>query len=132
MVSFQQFITSMLECLRDLFWDLHLFLVFINDLPDGARSRIGIYADDTTLYSSVGKSGAFEKVESAAELQDDLRGIVEWGNRWLVSFNATKTKLLSFHRHRDPSLVPVEMNGIALPEKTSFRLLGITFTPSMD
>ena len=109
-----------------------LFLVFINDLPDGALSRIGIYADDTTVYSSVGKSGVFEKVESAAELQDDLRGIVEWGNRWLVSFNATKTKLLSFHRHRDPSLVPVEMNGIALPEKTSFRLLGITFTPSMD
>ena len=24
------------------------------------------------------------------------------------------------------------MNGIALPEETSFRLLGLTFTPSMD
>ena len=29
-----------------------LFLVFINDLPDEVLSRIGIYEDDTTLYSS--------------------------------------------------------------------------------
>mgnify|MGYP003323128865 FL=1 len=109
-----------------------LFLVFINDLPDEVLSRIGIYADDTTLYSSLGKSGIFEKVESAGELELDLCSIVEWGNRWLVTFNATKTKLLSFNRHRDPLLVPVKMSGIELPEETSFRLLGLTFTRSMD
>jgi hypothetical protein len=48
-----------------------------------------------------------------------------------VTFNATKTKLLSFNRHRDPRLVPVEMNGVDLPEETSFCLLGLTFTQSM-
>ena len=99
-----------------------LFLVFINDLPDEVLSRIGICADDTTLYSSLGK------VESAGELEFDLRSIVEWGDRWLVTFNATKTKLLSFIHHRDPLLVPVEMNGIELPQETSFRLLSLTFT----
>ena len=109
-----------------------LFLVFINDLPDGILSRIGIYADDTTLYSSLGKSGIFEKVESAGELERDLSDIVEWGNRWLVTFNATKTKLLSFNRHRDPLLVPVKMSSTELHEETSFRLLGLTFTPTMD
>ena len=57
-----------------------LFLVFINDLPDEVLSRIGIYADDTTLYSCVGKAGVFERVESAAELEEDLHSIVEWGN----------------------------------------------------
>ena len=36
-----------------------LFLVFINDLPDEVLSRIGIYADDTTPYSCVGKAGFF-------------------------------------------------------------------------
>ena len=74
----------------------------------------------------------FEKVESAGELELDLRSIVEWGDRWYVTFNATKTELLSFNRHRDPLLVPVEMHVIELPEETSFRLLGLTFTPSMD
>ena len=28
-----------------------LFRLYINDLPDGVISGIGIYADDTTLYS---------------------------------------------------------------------------------
>ena len=86
----------------------------------------------TPHYSSLGKSGIFEKVESAGELERDLCDIVEWGNRWLVTFNATKTKLLSFNRHRDPLLVPVKMSSTELHEETSFRLLGLTFTPTMD
>ena len=71
-------------------------------------------------------------MESAGELELDLRSIVEWGNRWLVTFNAIKTYLLSFNRHRDPLLVPVEMNGIVSPEDTSFRLLGLSFTRSTN
>ena len=50
---------------------------------------------------------------------------MEWGD--------TKMKLFSFDRHRlDPLLVPVEMNGIELTEETSFHLLGLTFSQSMD
>ena len=109
-----------------------LFLVFINDLPNEVQSRRRIYTDDSTLYSILGKSGLFEKVESADELEFDLRSIVEWGDKWLVTFNANKTKLLSFNRHREPLLVPVEMNRIELPEETSLRLHGLTFTRSMD
>ena len=51
------------------------------------------------------------------------RNQLECGDRWLLTFNATKTKLLSFNRHRDTLLV----NGIELPEESSFRLLGLTF-----
>ena len=47
-----------------------------------------------------------------------------------MTFSDTKTKLLSFNRHRDLLLVPVEMNDIELPEETSFPLLGLT--RSMD
>ena len=46
-----------------------LFLVFINDLPNDVLSRIGIYADDTTIYSSLGKSALFVKLKSAGELE---------------------------------------------------------------
>ena len=34
-----------------------LFLVFINDFPEEALSRIGIYAGDSTVYSSINGSG---------------------------------------------------------------------------
>ena len=47
--------------LTDQFWDQPYALVFINDLPDEVLSRIGIYADDTTLYSSLSKSVFFLK-----------------------------------------------------------------------
>ena len=30
---------------------LILFLLYINDLPDGVICNIGVYADDTTFYS---------------------------------------------------------------------------------
>ena len=49
-----------------------------------------------------------------------------------MTFNATKTKQLSFNHYRDPPFVPVEMNGIELPEETSFCLFGLTFTQSID
>ena len=71
-------------------------------------------------------------MESAGERELDLCSIVEWGDRWLLTFNATKTKLLSFNRHRDLLLVPVEINGMELPEETNFRLLGLTFTQPVD
>ena len=41
--------------------------MFSNDLLNDVLSRIGIYADDTTLYTSLGKSVIF-LVESAGEL----------------------------------------------------------------
>ena len=41
-------------------------------------------------------------MESANEPELDLRSIAECGDRWVVTFNATKTKLLSFNRHGDP------------------------------
>ena len=76
-----------------------LFLVFINDLPDDLFSRVGIFADDTTIYSCLSKSHTvFEKVELAADLESDLRTVTEWGDKWLVSFNSSKTKLLSINR----------------------------------
>ena len=75
-----------------------LFLLFINDLPDHIISKLAIYADDTTIYSCHDKTNSlFDKVEHAAFLEDDLRTVVEWGNDWLVTFNADKTKLLSIN-----------------------------------
>ena len=76
-------------------------------------------------------------MESPGELEF-RPSIVEWVDRWLVTFNATKTKLLSFNRHMRLSFSAGgdewqswhELHE--LPEETSFRLLGLTFTRSMD
>ena len=106
-----------------------LFLIFINDLPDDILSKLAIYADDTTVYSCLGRTNdVFDKLERAAELEVDLCTVVEWGDKWLVSFNASKTKFLSMNRFKDPFLPSIVMNGAELPENKHFRLLGLTFS----
>ena len=106
-----------------------LFLLFINDLPVDILCKLAIYADDSTLYSCLGKSAElFDKVEMAADLEYDLRSVVEWGKKWLVTFSSTKTKLLSINNFREPFLPPVSMDGSNLPESGSFRLLGMTLS----
>ena len=109
-----------------------LFLLFINDLPDGVlRSFINIYADDTTLYGVTSKDLKHEGL--ASNLSNDLNSIVDWGKKWLVAFNKTKTKLLSFHHHRvTPSLPPISMDGSVLAEAPNFdKLLGLKFTSNL-
>ena len=71
-----------------------LFLVFINDLPDHVLSKLGICSDDSAVYSSYeGTSSEWYRLEMVADIEDDLRSITEWGDKRLVTFNATKTKL---------------------------------------
>ena len=109
-----------------------LFLLFINDLTDqNLKSLIDIFADDTTVYQSV--APRYFHNQLATDLSADLAKVVEWGDRWLVTFNSSKTKLLSFHHHRtDPVLPPVSMNESDLDEQTSFdRLLGLKFTSDL-
>ena len=53
--------------------DPTLFLLYINNLPDDVICNIGIYADDTTLYSKCDQaSGLWQQLELASELESDL------------------------------------------------------------
>ncbi|KAI8512007.1 hypothetical protein Bbelb_111070 [Branchiostoma belcheri] len=66
-----------------------------------------------------GPGSILDKTEMAAGLENDLRSVVEWGDNWLVTFNAQKTKLLSINRYREPFLPPISMNGNELRENES-------------
>ena len=71
-----------------------LFLLYINELPH-VICDIVIYADDTTLYSKCDQaSDLWQHHELTSELEPGLQGIVDWGKKWLVNFNAGKTKLV--------------------------------------
>ena len=59
----------------------------------------------------------------ASNLSSDLSNIVDWGKKWLVSFNTSKTKLLSVHHHRQtPNIPPVVMDSAVLTEAPNFGL----------
>ena len=110
-----------------------LFLLYINDLPDDAISNIVIYADDTTLYSKCDQaSDLWQQLELDSELESDLRDTVDWGRKWLVDFNAGKTQLVSFDRSKNTGAIDLKMDGFILEEKTSFKMLRLTFSSKLD
>ena len=112
---------------------LTLFLLYINDLPDDVICDIAIYADDTTLCSRCDRaSDLWQQLELASELESDLRDTVDWGKKWLVDFNAGKTQLVSFDRSNNNGSIDVKMGGSILEEKSSFKMLGLTFSSKLD
>ena len=110
-----------------------LFLLYINDLPDDVICDIAIYADDTTLYSKCDQaSDLWQELKLASELESDLRNTVHWGKKWLVDFNAGKTQLVSFDRSNNTGAIDVKMDGSILEEKSSFKMLALTFSSKLD
>ena len=71
-----------------------LFLIYINDIPNGIRSFLLLFADDLKLITNA---------NSPKATQHDLNVLQEWQEKWLLSFNTIDSKC---------KVLPVRMNGI--------------------
>jgi len=54
-----------------------MFLIYINDIVSNLRSRVNLFADDTSLYMVVNSP-----VETAAVMQADIERINSWADQW--------------------------------------------------
>ena len=68
----------------------------------------------------------------ASELESDVQDTVDWGRKWLVNFNAGKTQLVSFDQSKNTGAIDVKMDRSVLEEKSSFKMLGLTFSSKLD
>ena len=68
----------------------------------------------------------------ASELESDLRDNVDWCKKWLADFSAGKTQLVSFDQSNNTGAIDVKMDGSVLEEKSSFKMLGLTFSSKLD
>ena len=57
---------------------------------------------------------------------------MDWVKKWLVDFNAGKTQLVSLDRSNNTGSIDVKMDGSVLGEKSSFKMLGLTFSSKLD
>ena len=64
-----------------------LFLIYINDLPDGTTSMYKIFADDTSLFSK-----HLDVNKSAIKSNADLEKIKHWAYQWKIQFNPDPNK----------------------------------------
>ena len=119
--------------LQGSIFGLKLSLLYINDLPDYFICDISIYADDTTLHSTCDQAfDLWQQLELASEVESDLRETLDWGKKWLFDFNAGKTQLVLFERSSNAGCIDVKMDGSVLEEKSSFNMLGLTFSSKLD
>ena len=62
-----------------------LFLIYINDLPDGVvNSTVRLFADDCIIYRPIRNKTDTDLLKS------DLDVVGSWENTWLMQFNADK------------------------------------------
>ena len=77
-------------------------------------------------------SKAFDRVWHA-DLLHKLRSYGISGQIFdLVNFNTGKTQLVSFDWSNNTSAIDVKMDGSVIEEKSSFKMLGLTFSSKLD
>ena len=65
-----------------------MFLIYVNDLSDDLRCTLKLFANDTSLFSTVRNIN-----EATRYLNKDLIEIMEWAFQWKIGFNPDISKL---------------------------------------
>ena len=57
---------------------------------------------------------------------------MNWGNKCLLDFNTGKTQLVWFDWSHNNGSIDLKMNGSVFEEKSSFKIMGLTFPSKLD
>ena len=103
-----------------------LFLFYINDIHIGLQSMVRLFADDTIAYLTVATD------TECNSLQNDLKKLAQWENKWKMEFHPSKCQVLSISRKRHPINYNYQLHSQSLEHVTSAKYLGITFNSNLD
>ena len=101
-----------------------LFVLYINDLPQCLlRSNIGMYADDTVIYTTGSESDCI-----MTEIQEDLQRVEQWMKNSKLVLNLTKTKCMLFGTKQKlaNASFKTQLHGSEIERVRSFCYLGVT------
>ena len=108
-----------------------LFLVYINDLPDGLKSNAKLFADDTSLFTIVK-----DKNESANILNNDLQSISTWAYNWKMLFNPDPKKpaqeVLFSRKYQLQTHPTISLNNVQVERTTSQKHLGVILDEKLN
>ena len=57
---------------------------------------------------------------------------MDWGRKWLVDFSAGKIQLVWVDHSKNTAAIDAKMDGSVLEVKSSFKILGFTFSSKLD
>ena len=96
-----------------------LFLVYVNDISTNMSSETRLFADDCTLFRNVLCK------QDCISLQNDLTKIFSWSQKWQLSLNISKCKVLCISNKRSPPSYTYMMNISQLEFVDDFKYLGV-------
>ena len=67
-----------------------------------------------------------------SKLESDQQDNLDWDRKCLVDLNAGKTQLVLFDLSNNTGAADVKMGGSVLEEKSSFKMLNLTFSSKFD
>lgn len=102
-----------------------LYALFVADIPIPHESKIALYADDTSIYTSAKTSNKIIN-----RLNDNLQSLRQYFFKWKIKLNASKTQAILFpfdnKRRRTPTAT-INDGQHAIELTNSVNYLGITF-----
>ena len=108
-----------------------LFNIYINDITKvTSKFNIIMYADDTTLVSTLENFGALHNIAMIEdEINRSITKISHWlhSNKLFLKLNTAKSKFMVFFKH--PKTIPklkLTSNDKPIEQVTEFNFLGIT------
>ena len=110
-----------------------LFLIYINDLPDGINLLYKVFAGDTPLFSKV-----YDIHNSANKLNDDLEKLSYRGYQFVMQFNPDPNKQTNeviFPRKTSSNNflhTPIKFNKIDISECPHQKHLGIVLDSKLN
>ena len=72
-----------------------LFIIYINDLDSGVKSRLSKCADDTKLGGEVDSRGGGDQI------QEIIDTCIDWAKDWQMEFNLSKYKVLGMGKNNE-------------------------------
>ena len=99
-------------------------MIYINDLSDGITSNVKLFADDTSIFSTIHGINY-----SASTLSSNLLKISEWAFEWKMSFNPDPTKqaqeVIFSQKMIKPSHPLIKLNNLPVQNASSQKNLGM-------
>ena len=108
-----------------------LFLIYINDLPDGLMLICKIFADDTSLFSKI-----IDTRNCQNTLNSDLEIIKNWAYQWKMQFNPDPKKqanqLIFSWKSNRCAYPPVTFNNNVITTCLHQKHLGVDLDSKLD
>ena len=96
-----------------------LFILYLNDLPEGVSSQVRLLADDCILYREI------NTLNDCQDLQKDINTLCNWESKWQMKFNIDKCYIMHVTHKRNALLMTYNMNGRPIEVTSSHTYLGI-------